>query len=193
MSDEDCPRVYPANPDTAENPCEDCGRDERKHELPPTNVIPMRGHTHVCSSCCAQIVTERLYEGHTDECMQPELRMRRAEARILALVNAVNTQTMQIEALVMRVSALVQEHWGVNLLSSQDYGKPEDPEPDTKRSERPCIIDDTGKPVRYASDYEISVFARCHGSPYPNAEPAEPPGEAPAGAEPAAGGPERSS
>lgn len=28
-----CPRTYPLDPNTAEDPCEDCGRDERKHEI----------------------------------------------------------------------------------------------------------------------------------------------------------------
>lgn len=30
-----CPRTYPLDPLTAEDPCEDCGRDERKHEIGP--------------------------------------------------------------------------------------------------------------------------------------------------------------
>jgi hypothetical protein len=29
----DCKRTYPLDPDTAEDPCEDCGRDQRKHEI----------------------------------------------------------------------------------------------------------------------------------------------------------------
>src|SRR5690606_29735659 len=33
ISDTPCPRTYPLGPDTAEDPCEDCGRDQRKHEL----------------------------------------------------------------------------------------------------------------------------------------------------------------
>jgi hypothetical protein len=29
----ECQRTYPLDPDTAEDPCEDCGRDQRKHEI----------------------------------------------------------------------------------------------------------------------------------------------------------------
>ena len=31
----ECQRTYPLDPLTAEDPCEDCGRDERKHEIAP--------------------------------------------------------------------------------------------------------------------------------------------------------------
>lgn len=153
----------------------------------PSNVVPMRGHTHECSSCHAQIVTERLYEGHTDECRQPEIRMRRAEARILELINAVNTQTENVEALISRLDQLVFEHWGANLLPNEHYGKPQDTEPDTKRS---------GDSARVFAHYGPgSGCVRCQAGDsvfshsYTGA--AEPPGEAPAGAEPAPGGPER--
>jgi DNA repair exonuclease SbcCD ATPase subunit len=30
-----CPRTYPLDPLTAEDPCEDCGRDQRKHDIRP--------------------------------------------------------------------------------------------------------------------------------------------------------------
>jgi hypothetical protein len=35
-----CPRTYPRDPDTAEDPCEDCGRDQRKHEAAPFEPPP---------------------------------------------------------------------------------------------------------------------------------------------------------
>ena len=41
MSEPDaCKRTYPLDPDTAEDPCEDCGRDERKHEIGPRSMPP---------------------------------------------------------------------------------------------------------------------------------------------------------
>ncbi len=64
--------------------------------------------------------------------------------------------------------------------------------PTQRTGERVCIIDADGKPLRYASDFELSVFARCAGGAHPNASPAEPPGAPPAGAVPAGGEPERS-
>jgi hypothetical protein len=42
------------------------------------NVTPITP-THVCASCKATIDTRNVYEGHTDACMQPEVRMRRLE------------------------------------------------------------------------------------------------------------------
>lgn len=35
-----CNRTYPLDPLTAEDPCEDCGRDERKHEIGPRQRRP---------------------------------------------------------------------------------------------------------------------------------------------------------
>jgi hypothetical protein len=40
--------------------------------------------THECPSCGAFIFNARRYEGHEPTCMQPELRMRRLEARVQA-------------------------------------------------------------------------------------------------------------
>jgi hypothetical protein len=46
-----CPRTYPLDPSTAEDPCEDCGRDQRKHDSPrersdlqPSTVVPPPRH-----------------------------------------------------------------------------------------------------------------------------------------------------
>jgi hypothetical protein len=82
----------------------------------PGKVTPI-ARFHTCASCHLEIEHSARFtlDAHGEECMQPEIRMRRAESRILELINAVNTQTEQVDALVMRVSALVQEHWGVNL------------------------------------------------------------------------------
>lgn len=35
-----CKRTYPLDPTTAEDPCEECGRDERKHEIGPRVAAP---------------------------------------------------------------------------------------------------------------------------------------------------------
>lgn len=40
-----CTRTYPLDPNTAEDPCDDCGRDQRKHEIAPALVRPRL-------SCC---------------------------------------------------------------------------------------------------------------------------------------------
>lgn len=40
-----------------------------------TPITPM----HVCASCLAPIDTLKYLEGHTEQCMQPEIRMRRLE------------------------------------------------------------------------------------------------------------------
>lgn len=37
---EACQRTYPLDPLTAEDPCEDCGRDQRKHEITPFELVP---------------------------------------------------------------------------------------------------------------------------------------------------------
>ncbi len=62
----------------------------------PTKVTPITP-THVCASCKATISTLDVYQGHTEACMQPEVRFRRMEARIAEL------------------QALAMEHWGVSL------------------------------------------------------------------------------
>lgn len=42
----ECARTYPIDPLTAEDPCEDCGRDQRKHD------IDMRGWNEPhCLNC----------------------------------------------------------------------------------------------------------------------------------------------
>ena len=47
----------------------------------PTPIVP----SHVCASCKAPISTLDGYQGHTDKCMQPEIRMRRLEAHVAEL------------------------------------------------------------------------------------------------------------
>jgi hypothetical protein len=51
-----CPRTYPNDPNTAEDPCEDCGRDERKHEIGPrAGHIRRAADCPNCSPCpCAE-------------------------------------------------------------------------------------------------------------------------------------------
>lgn len=39
-----CKRTYPLDPLTAEDPCDDCGRDERKHEIGPREPEAPAGH-----------------------------------------------------------------------------------------------------------------------------------------------------
>lgn len=254
MTDDDCSRTYPANPDTAENPCEDCGRDERKHTEPKMfgcvhcggsmldtegareqhtrdcagrdNVIPMRGHTHECPSCHAQIVTERLYEGHTDTCRQPEIRMRRAEATIAQLQDIVhqlvgsnnesvsniidlNTRLEKLDKYCGQlhaefcapVGATLERHDERLVALEKDHGKPQDIEPDTKRSGgttglgydwAPPVSRDDGLSERSTQAIWAGPFPHAPGFTHPDAEPAESPSEAPAGAEPSPGGPERS-
>lgn len=161
----------------------------------PSNVTPI-ARFHTCASCHLEIEHSARFtlEAHGEECMQPEIRMRRAEMRIFALVNAVNTQTELIEMAhrtVIRLEQTVEELARAvtgnpnTVLLKESHGKPQDPEPDTKRSGYTGIHDRIGPGESCSACY--------FGRPHPNAEPAEPPGEAPAGTEPAAGGPERSS
>lgn len=51
-----CPRTYPLDPNTAEDPCEDCGRDERKHEIGPrAGYIRRAADCPNCAPCpCAE-------------------------------------------------------------------------------------------------------------------------------------------
>lgn len=46
------------------------------------NVTPIT-NTHVCASCKAVIRDGEVYLGHSEECMQPEIRMRRLERMTL--------------------------------------------------------------------------------------------------------------
>jgi hypothetical protein len=49
-----------------------------------TDVTPITP-SHVCASCKATISTLDVYAGHTEQCMQPEVRFRRMERRIAEL------------------------------------------------------------------------------------------------------------
>jgi reverse gyrase len=44
-----------------------------------TPITPM----HVCASCKGKIRDDNIWEGHTEQCMQPEIRMRRLERMTL--------------------------------------------------------------------------------------------------------------
>lgn len=46
------------------------------------NVTPIVS-MHACASCKAPIDSLKYYEGHTEQCMQPEIRMRRLERMTL--------------------------------------------------------------------------------------------------------------
>ena len=74
---EECTRTYAVNPDTAEDPCEDCGRDQRKHPAP---MVPI----HRCASCGELVEHDKRFEpeSHGETCRQPEIRMRRLETRV---------------------------------------------------------------------------------------------------------------
>ena len=136
-----------------------------------TPIVP----SHVCASCKATITTLDVYEGHMDSCMQPEIRMRRLEASVRELVDSI----AQLKKEAHGSSEVPTQRSGGTTGLGHDWARPV------------YVIDDNGKPVRYASDYEISVFARCAGGSRSNTSPAEPAGEAPTGAVSAPGGPER--
>ena len=67
-----------------------------------TDVTPITP-SHVCASCKATISTMNVYEGHTDTCMQPEVRMRRLEWRVNYLVGAMQELQEAHQALVEHV------------------------------------------------------------------------------------------
>jgi hypothetical protein len=56
-----------------------------------TPITPM----HVCASCKGKIRDDNIWEGHTEQCMQPEVRMRRLE-RMMLEHRAVIDQAMEI-------------------------------------------------------------------------------------------------
>lgn len=76
MSDE-CTRTYAVNPDTAEDPCDDCGLDKRRHPAPMVEI-------HRCASCGELVEHDKRFEpeSHGTTCRQPEIRMRRLESRV---------------------------------------------------------------------------------------------------------------
>lgn len=57
-----------------------CDQDE-----PHIATVTPITETHTCASCKAEIDCRRVFEGHTDACMQPEIRMRRTEATLAHL------------------------------------------------------------------------------------------------------------
>ncbi len=129
--------------------------------------------THNCPSCKYLVAYDVRFEitSHAETCMQPEIRMRRLEARV----------------------ALIHEN--MTLLAALTV-----PKDQHGSSKEPTEHADDAKPYLSPGDglSEASLRALWNG-PYPdyrsephaNAEPAEPSGEAPAGAEPTGGGPER--
>lgn len=76
----ECQRTYPNDPLTAEDPCEDCGRDQRKHELrctrvaldgsfPPGLCVLPEGHQGPCSLGTAPpSPAEKLSDDDVDRC-----------------------------------------------------------------------------------------------------------------------------
>jgi hypothetical protein len=145
------------------------------------NVIPIVAY-HDCASCRARIESMRVYAGHTDECMQPEIRMRRAEQRIAHLLEVVhqlvgsnNDSVELIGELNKRLAALESTH-----------GEPKNPESEPV----PTVRSGASYPVELTGE---SCSACYFGRPHPDASAAESPGEAPAGAEPASYGPDWSS
>ena len=112
MPDETCGRTYPSDPDTAEDPCEDCGRDQRKHEQPlapkmwgntqapgqiwvgekpPLAPVVPIAPVQVCAGCGSRHTHEERFkvEAHAEGCPQPEIRFRRAERQIAHLLQVV--------------------------------------------------------------------------------------------------------
>jgi hypothetical protein len=157
MSDE-CTRTYAVNPDTAEEPCEDCGRDQRKHPAP---MVPI----HRCASCGELVEHDKRFEpeSHGDTCRQPEIRMRRLEARVYFLEQLVAS------------------------LLPKDHPNARTPEPETQRSAG-CPEPYTIGPITHY--YWFKFAPRSTGESHPGTQPGTAEREAPAGPVPtgAAGG-----
>jgi hypothetical protein len=170
------------------------------------NVTPITP-THVCASCKATIDTRNVYEGHTDECRQPEVRFRRfermtAEHRVVIdMLSDILKKDVQngermsrtIEKLVefnedvigllLAAGARLDALEGRNPVEKETHV--EEPVPATQRS---------GSPESVYLGAGYSLRPGDPGDPrraYANARPAEPAGEAPAGAVPAGSQPER--
>jgi hypothetical protein len=129
---------------------------------------------HECASCKATIDTLRVYEGHAPTCMQPEIRMRRLEARVSEL---------------SRFCADLHEMLGkiVSALEEDQHGSSKDP--DTQRSS----VLEPGDGLSEASIRALwnGPYPDYRCEPHPDTSAAATSGEAPAGAEPAGSGPER--
>lgn len=168
------------------------------------NVTPIT-QTHVCSSCLQEIPTMRKHEGHSETCMQPEIRMRRAERQVAQLTEVVHqlvasnneAVTNQID-LNKRLESLFADH--EKLIGAYEYllalkepaketnaSTPSpDAEPSTQRS--PILEPGDGLSERsLAILWEGPNGTLYRASAYADPGAGESPGEAPAGAEPAGG------
>lgn len=192
MSDE-CTRTYAVNPETAEEPCEDCGRDKRKHPA-PTNVTPLI-LIHRCVSCGELVEHDKRFEpeSHGATCRQPEIRMRRLESRVWEQEKRIADLQHRINLVHDRECNLAGESITdcpeCHPVSLKDHpnASPEEPQPDTKRSAYVGVTDHFCTGGRYiypGCEACTGSAARSHASA------AEPEGSAPAGAVPpgAAGG-----
>jgi hypothetical protein len=157
---------------------------------PLQNVMPIT-RSHVCASCKAEIGTLDVYAGHTDKCMQPEIRMRRLETRVATCGRILEENQLRLHEIavelehVWRTAAL-----GIGVTDpiplKEPHGSSEIP---TQRT--------GGDPQHFrcadcaGTGCVLCKAARDRGLPFSDASTAEPAGEAPAGAVPPGAGQER--
>jgi hypothetical protein len=146
------------------------------------NVTPITP-SHTCASCKAEIDTRNVYEGHTERCMQPEVRMRRLEAEVARLTAWQRRQVEEINADVIALLRVTGER--LNALEGrtekETHGTSESP--DTQRSGSPVLEPGDGLSERSIEALWYGPFTRDTSRAYPDRGPAEPERSQAAGAD----------
>lgn len=207
MSEDTCDRTYPLDYQTADDLCDQCGRELRHHDVtPPLAPVVPTAPVQECASCRSRHTHAERFElsAHAPGCRQPEIRMRSAEARILELINAMNTQTELLEGAHACVLKLTEaaEHLNERLKKiealKEPHGKPTDDTepPSTQRSPEGILSPGDGLSARSIASLWHGPQCSCEAchprDAHPDSRAAESPGEAPAGSDPAPGRSERS-
>lgn len=136
-----------------------------------SDVIPITP-THQCASCKAQIYYPDIFEGHTDKCMQPEIRMRRLEREVVTLRGAL-TELLHF---------VTGNPGGVIL---------KDTHGSSKEPTEPSADGISAREHEHERQFWENFAAADCGTARPNARPAESERAASAGAEPGRAEPER--